>query len=64
MNGRGVVDQDEVRGIFAGAGDAGSAVGFVADGEVELGQTEFLRLPNDRQRLVSGEDDGLARGRQ
>jgi len=53
-----VVDPDEVRLVRLGQGDAGGAVGLVADDQVEVGHPLALGAGDDVDRLVGGEDDG------
>lgn len=55
-----VVDAHEVGLVRAREGDAGGAVGLVADDEVEVVKTLFLRVVHGGQRLVGGEDDAQA----
>ena len=53
-----VVDPDEVRLVRVGEGDAGGAVGLVADDEVKGGHALGLRAGDDVDRVVGGEHDG------
>ena len=58
----GVVDLDEVGLVLPREGDAGGAVGLVADDQVEGGQARRLRGGDAGDGVVGGEDDGRARG--
>ena len=59
----GVVDFDEVAFVLVVEGGAGGAVGFVADDQVEVGQTVVvLGLADDVDGVVGGEHDAHVLG--
>ncbi len=48
---------DKGRLILAGSSHTGGSVGFIADDEIELGQSVGLSIVNDLDGLVGREDD-------
>ena len=52
-----VVNLHEVGGVLPGEGDAGGAVGLVADDEIEVIHAELLGFVDGLDGLVGGEDD-------
>ncbi len=57
-----VVDFDEMGFVLIREGDAGGAVGLVADDEVKGGEAGFLGVRNGLDGMVGGEDDRHAGG--
>ena len=58
----GIVDADKVAGVLTGQGDAGGAVGFIANDEIEIVEAYLLGVMHRLDGLVGGEDDVKALG--